>query len=311
MEQGRSRRGRHRVHRGARLGDAAGRQPGGRGTHAGPRLDDPHQVLPDLDRQVERWPRHVGRGAVGLIKTVLQLRHRELYPTLHFDVPNPIIDFESTAVFVNRDYRSWPAPAAGPRLAGVTSLGASGTNVHVVVAEAPTRPATPASDVQVLVPLSAHTRASLDAQRVVLRAALFAQRPALADVALTLGAGRKHHRYRLVYRARSLDELIERLAEPATPTAVVQPKIVWLLSDHARAVSPDPTDETTTSGDDADPRGALFLRQHRALARLSELGLDTRHLAPVGVGAWVARAMTGQLSVEAALARRAALAGSR
>ncbi|HEY2738966.1 MAG TPA: beta-ketoacyl synthase N-terminal-like domain-containing protein, partial [Thermoanaerobaculia bacterium] len=73
-------------------------------------------------------------GVCGLIKTALSLYHGAIPPSLHFEAPNPRIDFAGSPFFVNTELRPWPA---GPRRAGVTSLGMGGTNAHVVLEEAP------------------------------------------------------------------------------------------------------------------------------------------------------------------------------
>ena len=75
-------------------------------------------------------------GVAALIKTVLSLENHELPPSLHFQLPNPHIDFARSPFFVNAALRDWPATEA-PRRAGVTSLGIGGTNAHVILEEAP------------------------------------------------------------------------------------------------------------------------------------------------------------------------------
>ena len=77
-------------------------------------------------------------GVAGLIKTVLALGHRELPPSLHYQSPNPKIDFAATPFFVNTALRPWASP--GRRLAGVSSFGIGGTNAHAVIEEAPPPP---------------------------------------------------------------------------------------------------------------------------------------------------------------------------
>jgi phthiocerol/phenolphthiocerol synthesis type-I polyketide synthase E len=56
-------------------------------------------------------------GVAGLIKTVLALEHRELPPSLHFEQPNPRIDFAASPVFVNAALAPWPAGDGGRRAA--------------------------------------------------------------------------------------------------------------------------------------------------------------------------------------------------
>jgi phthiocerol/phenolphthiocerol synthesis type-I polyketide synthase E len=74
-------------------------------------------------------------GVAGLIKAVLCLERRELVPTVHFESPNPQIDFAAGPFEVVRALRPWRGPR--PRRAGVSSFGIGGTNAHVVLEEAP------------------------------------------------------------------------------------------------------------------------------------------------------------------------------
>ena len=82
---------------------------------------------------------HTGEAAgVGaLIKTVLSLQHREIPPSLHFTEPNPQADFPNSPFFVNAALRPWEPGPSGTRIAGITGLGAGGTNAHLIVEEAP------------------------------------------------------------------------------------------------------------------------------------------------------------------------------
>ncbi|MFB7924153.1 SDR family NAD(P)-dependent oxidoreductase, partial [Streptomyces sp. NPDC056081] len=74
-------------------------------------------------------------GVTGLLKTALSLHHGEIPASLHFDVPNPHIDFEANKLSVVAERRPWPA--ARRRYAGVSGFGFGGTNAHVALEEAP------------------------------------------------------------------------------------------------------------------------------------------------------------------------------
>jgi acyl transferase domain-containing protein len=137
-------------------------------------------------------------GIAGLIKTALMLRHRRLVPTLHFEQPNPQIDFAKSPFFVNTVSRDWPT-GHSPRRAGVSSFGIGGTNAHVILEEAPTRLTEANGDaaVETLLPLSARSPASLAKLSQSLAAALVGpDTPALGDLATTLVEGRRHFRHR-------------------------------------------------------------------------------------------------------------------
>jgi amino acid adenylation domain-containing protein len=129
-------------------------------------------------------------GIAGLIKTVLSMQHGQIPPSLHYHAPNPEIDFAASPFFVNASVRSWPP--AGPKRAGVSSFGIGGTNAHVVLEEAPVRPAVPTSSSPQVLTVSAKTDAALE-QRCRDLAAHLARHPAqpLADIAWTLQQGRR------------------------------------------------------------------------------------------------------------------------
>lgn len=74
-------------------------------------------------------------GVAGLIKTILAMNNKLIPPSLGFENPNPIIDFENSPFFVNSELRNWESDE--PLRAGVSSFGVGGTNVHLVVEEYP------------------------------------------------------------------------------------------------------------------------------------------------------------------------------
>ncbi|MGW4168075.1 beta-ketoacyl synthase N-terminal-like domain-containing protein [Streptomyces chartreusis] len=129
-------------------------------------------------------------GAAALIKTVLMLEHATLAPTV--DVTSPVAALADSPLRLVTETRQWPRRPDLPRLAGVTSVGIGGTNVHVVVQEAPSRgPRAEAGARPTVLPLSARTehQLALVASRLAARLRE-ADAPALADVAHTLRTGR-------------------------------------------------------------------------------------------------------------------------
>jgi amino acid adenylation domain-containing protein len=156
-------------------------------------------------------------GLAGLIRAVLSLKYKMIFPTLHFETPNPIIDFDNSAVYVNENLKIWEPPVQGPRRAGVTSLGASGINCHVVLEEAPQRKLiTPhpgnRSD-HYLVPLSSGTPRGLKANLEQLYRKLCqplipdSDQFRIQDIGCTLSKGRKHYPYRFAEIADDIEEL--------------------------------------------------------------------------------------------------------
>ena len=146
-------------------------------------------------------------GVAGLIKTVLALHHAQLPPSLHFERPNPKLQLEQSPFFVNTEARPWQ----GVRRAGVSSLGLGGTNVHVVLEQAPPQPCA-AQTGPVLLPLSANSEAALDASAARLLAHLERQPElSLTSVASALARGRRQLPVRAYLVARDLRHACEQL----------------------------------------------------------------------------------------------------
>lgn len=148
-------------------------------------------------------------GIAGLIKVALSLRHRKIPPSLHFNKPNPHINFDKLGLKVQEKLDDWPAQS-GPRLAGVSSFGFGGTNAHVVVEEPPDRiedapPCAELIDGAVLLPLSARSPQALRELAQAYCDLLHDQQPAsfLADVGYSAACRRTHHDYRLALVAAS------------------------------------------------------------------------------------------------------------
>ena len=163
-------------------------------------------------------------GVAGLIKAVLVLRHGQIPGQLHLRELNPYIPWEQLAVAVPRTLIPWPGGAA-PRRAGVSSFGFSGTNVHVVLEEAPAtvagKGAAPERPLQVFT-VSGRNEAAL-AQHTASCADLLRQSCApWPDLAHAATAGRAHFAHRAAVVAASAEEAAQRLesltAQPV-PTA--------------------------------------------------------------------------------------------
>jgi acyl transferase domain-containing protein len=157
---------------------------------------------------------HLGpaSGVAGLVKTVLALEHEQLPPSLHYEKPNPNIDFAETPFFVNQQLSPW-SRSESPRRAGVSSFGIGGTNAHLIVEESPPMPPTDIGKPWQIVPLSAKTPTALATMRAELDTHLRA-RPELdpADVAYTLQVGRPVLEHRTFAVGQDLDGALAGLA---------------------------------------------------------------------------------------------------
>ncbi|WP_307822095.1 SDR family NAD(P)-dependent oxidoreductase [Streptomyces coffeae] len=172
-------------------------------------------------------------GVAGVIKMVLAMRAGTLPRTLHVDEPTPHADWSAGNIQLLTEARPWPE-TDHPRRAGVSSFGISGTNVHVIIEEAPrtahpaAAAATPGRPSAGTVPwaLSARTEETLRAQAARLHAHL-AERPGMdaVDVGFSLATTRTALEHRAVVLGQDRDALLDSLAalaEGATPAGVAQ-----------------------------------------------------------------------------------------
>jgi acyl transferase domain-containing protein len=159
-------------------------------------------------------------GIAGLIKVVLQLQHREIAPSLHFDTPNPKIDWKRLPLTVCTQAMPWTA-SSPTRCAGVSAFGISGTNAHLVLQEAcaetlpsPVAPIVSMPRSHHLLTFSARSDTALDALAAAwLRLLSHDPQPAIEDVCYTANVGRRHLSQRRALVVSSVEQAIEKLAD--------------------------------------------------------------------------------------------------
>ncbi|MHA6907973.1 SDR family NAD(P)-dependent oxidoreductase [Ralstonia pseudosolanacearum] len=205
-------------------------------------------------------------GIAGLSKVLLQLKHRQLAPSLHAGRPNPKIDFEHTPFRVQQQLAPWPDNGA-TRVAAISSFGAGGANASLIVEEyagaVDPRPAAPgpwlillsARDSQRLAESVSRLQDYLDSEdgRAV----------EMADLAFTLQVGREAMAARLACVVDGAPALRRGLAH-------------WLAGEPADGVfhgHADPLDEAPDaplSGTEQQKQVGRWLEQHQ-LAELAAL----------------------------------------
>ncbi|GAB2589448.1 hypothetical protein GCM10027168_22970 [Streptomyces capparidis] len=182
-------------------------------------------------------------GVAGLLKLVLALRHQEIPPHLHFKEPNPNVDWGGLHIRVTGTAHPWPV-GSGPRAGAVSSFGASGTNAHAVVTEAP--PAAERATGQArpwnVLTLSARSDSALvELARAYARQLCDRPDTRLSDVCWTSHVGRSRMARGIAVGADSVGELARGLAafaagerDDAVVTGTLAPyrsrKVAWLFT---------------------------------------------------------------------------------
>jgi acyl transferase domain-containing protein len=169
-------------------------------------------------------------GAAGLIKVAMSLKNKKIPASLHFETPNPNIDWENSPFFVNTELTEWKPNTNTdgtpiPRRAGITSLGMGGTNAHVILEEPPegTGGLAPLADELFprqyqLILLSAKTETALENKTTQLLDYVKTHDNKndglnLADIAHTLKVGRRDFNYRRLVLCQQLEDAKTALEE--------------------------------------------------------------------------------------------------
>nr|NIM15515.1 amino acid adenylation domain-containing protein [Candidatus Aminicenantes bacterium]NIM81938.1 amino acid adenylation domain-containing protein [Candidatus Aminicenantes bacterium]NIN21663.1 amino acid adenylation domain-containing protein [Candidatus Aminicenantes bacterium]NIN45458.1 amino acid adenylation domain-containing protein [Candidatus Aminicenantes bacterium]NIN88290.1 amino acid adenylation domain-containing protein [Candidatus Aminicenantes bacterium] len=170
----------------------------------------------------------VAAGIASFIKTVLTLMHRLIPPTLHFESPNPKMDFINSPFYVNNMLSPWEDENQGetdssPLKAGVCSFGVGGTNAFVLLEgvtqgrahSAMCREQGAGENSYQLLLLSARTDSALDKMTGNMVEYL-KKNPGvnLADAAYTLQVGRRGFNRRRMVVCSTVEEAIAALSSP-------------------------------------------------------------------------------------------------
>lgn len=162
-------------------------------------------------------------GIVGVCKVLLQMKHRQIVPSLHSSELNEFIDFRNSPFYVEQSLEDWQEKHIDgityPLRAGVSSFGAGGANAHLILEDyvpSDSNTAEPDDSIELVFPLSARNDEQLRemAQRLkshLEKLSLDNRPPCLNNIAFTLQNGRKSFDSRVVVIARKASELIEKV----------------------------------------------------------------------------------------------------
>ncbi|MET0133018.1 MAG: type I polyketide synthase [Kibdelosporangium sp.] len=158
-------------------------------------------------------------GLVGVVKTALAMWHGTIPQTLHVQQPNQIFADPDLPLRLVRSPEPWPARGSRKH-AGISSFGASGSNVHVVLGGAPqVEPAAEVASPEMLVlPVSARaSRAVSDLAQSYVKQLETAEQG--LDTCFSAGVRRTHHQYRVAVVGADPHELADGLREFASGAA--------------------------------------------------------------------------------------------
>ena len=209
------------------------------GTQAG----DPHETraIDAVFAPNPKQPLHVGSiktnvghlegasGLAGIIKSVMSIEHGKILPNMHFQNPNPNINFKDWKINVPTEVTDWE-PINGVRRASVNSFGYGGSNAHIILENEKRTATAPAAQLQeqshkqmiskrpYLLPLTSHTEKAGKLLKNNLAEFIDSEPDAqAADIATSLSnPGRTKHRYRSFVTSSDRDALLENLKASAS-----------------------------------------------------------------------------------------------
>ena len=168
-------------------------------------------------------------GIAGFIKVCLMLKHSQIPPSVHFEVPNSTLIKTNCPFYVNNTLQEWKSNNT-PLRAGVSSFGIGGTNAHIILEEAPTAKKSKEDIRKPLVILSAKTHDSLQNLSVAVKDYIL-QNPSLNIdyLTYTLQVGRQHFQHRKAVLFEDIEQLAKSLSKTTFETAIDTPKIVMMF----------------------------------------------------------------------------------
>ncbi|MCB2360147.1 SDR family NAD(P)-dependent oxidoreductase [Clostridium estertheticum] len=165
-------------------------------------------------------------GIAGLTKLLLQLKYKQIFPSLHSEKLNPYIPFSDTQFYVEQDLREWQRPVINidgdekvyPRIAGLSAFGANGSNAHTIIQEyikecEEIELTDIGRIVPVIIPISAKNPNSLKtyAQKLLDYIRVNNKVLKIEDVAYTFQTGRENMTFRLALIVYDLNDLEQKL----------------------------------------------------------------------------------------------------
>jgi len=157
-------------------------------------------------------------GAAGIsqvTKVALQLKNKLIFPSIHADTENPLIDFNNSPFVVQKKLENWDQPEIKmdneiirvPRRAGISSFGAGGSNAHVIMEEyIPQQPVVSFEHSEELIFISANEEDSLKELLKLWVDFLERTDAKIHDISYTSIVGRISRVYRFAMAAKSKED---------------------------------------------------------------------------------------------------------
>ncbi len=258
-------------------------------------------------------------GMSGFIKAVLALKNKTIYPLINFERPNDLIDLDNSAVYISKTAKQWHKNDSKPRIAGVTSIGFSGTNCHIILQESSSEETSSNQNRKfknLIFPISSKTIDGLKSNLQSFKNYLLKNPDiALEDVSYTLLFGRKHFNERCLIIAHDKAELLIKIDDELKKDTFTKniEKTVFIFSDQEdigkeyieSLVKSFPAliqifDACKSALDLQQKNSRIFTYQYCLLKLLKLYGISTQNFLPIGIGKIIAEYSAGSYPLDIA-----------
>lgn len=162
-------------------------------------------------------------GIAGITKVLLQMKYKQLVPSLHSQELNPNIDMDVSPFYVQKKLEEWKRPTIEgngvlktfPRRSGISSFGAGGSNAHIIIEEHQNQHRLLTQEDEqgpYIMILSAKTEERLRQYCQIYSEFLEETSSSLNDIAYTLQVGREAMEERIAMVVSSKKEFAENLS---------------------------------------------------------------------------------------------------
>ena len=148
-------------------------------------------------------------GVLGVLKCILSLNKKTIFPNSNLDIPNRRVDFIQSPLYISSDLEKWIS--SSPLICGVSSFGISGTNCHMILQEWDNERYVDSINCMYPILLSGRNNQEVLASLKKLRSYIINKNIRLEDVSYSLCTRKKRFTNKLILTANSLDSLLSKI----------------------------------------------------------------------------------------------------
>ncbi|WP_459470469.1 beta-ketoacyl synthase N-terminal-like domain-containing protein [Staphylococcus cohnii] len=161
-------------------------------------------------------------GISGITKVLLQMKHKQIVPSLHAQSENKHINFNETPFYIQKEISDWKGTKNKELVAGISSFGAGGSNAHVIIQDYKYKKQAIEEKREKLILISAKSQEQvLKKCQDMISFLQNEPKVSLEEIEYTLAVGREHFNYRIAVITTNLEDLIFKLNDVIDNPSVI------------------------------------------------------------------------------------------